>query len=71
MSQTEHARVQALLASGRITEDEAEILFAALDEEVQTPPTDSESTLPVSRETQFTSCSVTARTGTNAPTAPA
>ena len=49
MSQTEQARVQALLASGRITEDEAEILFAALDEEVQTPPT-SESTLPVSRD---------------------
>ena len=49
MSQTEHARVQALLASGRITEDEAEILFAALDEEVQTPPI-SESTLPVSRD---------------------
>ena len=33
MSQTEHARVQALLESGRITEDEAEILFAALGEE--------------------------------------
>ena len=33
MSQTEHARVQALLESGRITEDEAEILFAALGED--------------------------------------
>ena len=32
MSQTEHARVQALLESGRITEGEAEILFAALGE---------------------------------------
>ena len=44
MSQTEHARVQALLESGRITEDEAEILFAALgerDENVQEPVDDS------------------------------
>ncbi len=31
-SSTEHARVQALLESGRITQDEAEILFAALEE---------------------------------------
>ena len=41
MSQTEHARVQALLASGRITPDEAEILFAALgdgDESAQEEP---------------------------------
>ena len=37
MSQTEHARVQALLESGRITEDEAEILFAALGERDENP----------------------------------
>lgn len=55
----EHARVQALLASGRITEDEAEILFAALEEaepaatrlepsapDVPTPPAPVRPTLP-------------------------
>ena len=49
MSQTEHARVQALLESGRITEDEAEILFAALDEEIHTPLT-SKGPSPVGRD---------------------
>ena len=49
MSQTGHARVQALLESGRITEDEAEILFAALDEEMQMPLT-SKGPSPVGRD---------------------
>lgn len=48
---TEHARVQALLDSGRITQDEAEILFAALDEEPQNPSPSSVAAAPTSRET--------------------
>ena len=45
-SSSEHARVQALLDSGRITQDEAEILFAALgekDENIQAESTDDSS----------------------------
>ena len=52
MSQAEHARVQALLESGRITEDEAEILFAALGDDSENAQ--EAQALPPSQESSST-----------------